>query len=129
MYKNRISRTTSKRQPQFFIRRSEIAFEERTAYVESVLAVLIESRFGFDCVAPVTIVLSDRSAPEPAVFFDLSEQGMVVPCHGLSTLGRKGYQVVEAEYRRAKQMGLLDAMPNARNSTTALQPNQGRGSP
>ena len=46
MYKNRISRTTPNRHPQFFIRRSEIAFDERVAYVESVCATLVESRFG-----------------------------------------------------------------------------------
>lgn len=50
MHQNRIRRTTPKRtpnsHPQFFIRRSEIVFDKRARYVESVCATLIESRFG-----------------------------------------------------------------------------------
>ena len=131
MYKNRINRTTPNHNPQFFIPRSEIAFDERVAYVESVCQVLVESRFGPGRVSPVVISFSDRPEPGAAVFFDLcdAEPEGLVPCYAISPLGRKGYQVVEAAYRRAKQMGLLDAAPNARNSTSALTPNQGRGSP
>ena len=68
---------------------------------------------------------------EPAPLYDLSddEPNGLVPCYTLSPLGRAGYQVVEAAYRRAKQMELLDARPNVRNSTAALTPNLGRGSP
>ena len=133
MYQNRIRRTTPKRtpnnQPQFFIRRSDIAFDERVKYVESVCAMLIESRFGPGRVDPVIINLSDRPELEPAVFYDLCDNGEMVPCYSMSPHGRAGYQVVEAAYRRAKQMELLDAGTNEHNSTAALTPNQGRGSP
>ncbi len=129
MYKNRICRTNPKRHPQFFILRSDIAFDERVRYVESVCQVLIESRFGACLVEPVTIDLSDRPELEPVVFYDLCEDGEMVPCYSMSPQGRTGYQVVEAAYRRAKQMGLVGAGQNARNSTAALTPNQGRGSP
>ena len=129
MYENRISHNKQNRHPQFFIRRSEIAFDPRAAYVEHVCAILIESRFGPGRVSPVVISLSDRPELEPAVFYDLTDVG-TVPCYALSPLGRAGYQVVEAAYRRAKQMGLLDDVgPNAHNSTSTLTPNQGRGSP
>ncbi len=132
MYENRICRTKPKSHQQFFIRRSEIAFDERVRYVESVCQVLIESRFGACLAEPVTIDLSDRPEPEAAVFYDLTNNEMV-PCYSLSPLSslrrRNGYQVIEAAYRRAKQMGLLDAIPNAHSSTAALTPNQGRGSP
>ena len=135
MFKNSISRTTPKRtpnsHPQFFIRRSEIAFDERVAYIESVCATLIESRFGPGRVEPVIIDLSDR--PEPAVFYDLLDDSERVPCYAFSPHGRAGFQVVEAAYRRAKQMGLFDAGRCARSSTSALTPsyssNLGRGSP
>jgi len=135
MYQNSIRRTSTNirpnSHPQFFIRRSEIAFDERVAFIESVCATLIESRFGPGRVSPVVINLSDRPELEPAVFFDLcdAEPDGLVPCYAISPLGRKGYQVIEAAYRRAKQMGLLDAAPHAHNSTATLTPNQGRGSP
>ena len=136
MFKNRISRTTTttttpgtnRRHPQFFIRRSEIAFDHRVAYIESVCATLVESRFGPGRVTPVVINLSDRPELEPAVFYDLCDDGMV-PSYELSPLGRKNYQLAEAAYRRAKKMGLVDAVPNALNSAAALAPNLGRGSP
>ena len=135
MYKNRIRLTTSKRTPnnqqQFFIRRSDIAFDERVAYVESVCQALVESRFGPGRVDPVIINFSDRPELEPAVFYNLLDDELngQVSFYALSSLGRAGYQVVEAAYQRAKQMELLDAGPNANSSMTALTPNQGRGSP
>ena len=128
MYQNRICRKPINRNPQFYIARSAIVFEKRTAYVESVCQVLIESRFGPGRVTPVIINLSDRPELEEAVFYDLTDDGMS-PCYALSPQGRAGYQVIEAEFRKAKQMGLVGAGPNAHNSTAALTPNQGRGSP
>ncbi len=134
MYKNRICRTAVNRHPQFFIRRSEIAFDERAAYVESVCATLVESRFGPGRVDPVIVNLSNRPEIEPEPLYDLcdDESNGLVPCYALSPLSslrRAGYQVVEAAYRRAKQMGLVDVGPAVCNSPTALTPNQGRGSP
>ena len=146
MYKNRISRMTLNRnpnsQPQFFICLSDIAFDDRVAYVESVCATLVESvcatlvesRFGPGSIfeaSPVVINLSDRPELEPAHLYDLCDDGPngLVPGYAHSPLGRAGYQVVEPAYRRAKQMGILDAGPNARNSIATLTPNQGRGSP
>ena len=135
MYKNRIRHATPKLNPnsqlKFFIRRSDIAFEKRVRYIESVCQVLIESRFGPGRVEPVVINFSDRPELESAVFYDTcdgSPNGLV-PCYSLSPHGRAGYQVIEAAYRRARQMGLVDAAPNAPNSTFPLTPNQGRGSP
>ncbi len=125
------SNSTDNRHSPFFIRRYERVFGPEAAYVESVCANLIESRFGPGRLIPVIVVLTDRPEPGDEVFLDLceGEPNGTVPCYALSPLGRAGYQVVEAAYRRAKQMGLLDPGPNARNSTVALTPNQGRGSP
>ena len=135
MYQDRIRCTTPNRHPPFFIRHSDIAFDKRIAYIESVCATLIESRFGPGRVDPVIIDFSDRPELEPAVFYDLcdAEPNGLVPCYSLSPQGRAGFQVVEAAYRRAKQMGLVDAAPNARKPAAALTPiypsNLGRGSP
>ncbi len=131
MYEDRICRTNPNRHPQFFIRRSEIAFDERVAYIESVCAVLIESRFGPGRVPPVVINLSDRPELERAVFYDLSEDEPIglVPCYSLSPLGRAGYQVVEAAYGRAKQLGLVADPVRGSHFTAESAPNQGRGSP
>ncbi|MFN0278260.1 MAG: hypothetical protein ACKVRN_06620 [Pyrinomonadaceae bacterium] len=129
MNQNRIRRTTPKSHPQFFIRRSEIAFDERVRYVESVCQVLIESRFGPGRVDPVIIDLSDRPELEEAVFYDLSEDGEMIPCYALSPHGRAGYQVVEAAYRRAMKMGFVAAALHRRSLTAGYSSNLGRGSP
>ena len=129
MYQNCNCRTNPNSHPQFFIQRSEITFDDRLAYIESVCATLVESRFGPGRVEPVVIDLSDRPELEQAVFYDLCDNGERVPCYSFSPHGRAGYQVVEAAYRRAKQMGLFANSTNGQNSTAGLTPNQGRGSP
>jgi hypothetical protein len=120
--------------PQFFIRRSEIAFDPRRAYIESVCATLIESRFGPGRPTPVLIKLTDQPERGATVFYDLCDDtpdgpNGLTPCYALSPVGRNGYQLVEAAYRRAKQMGLVDVRLTVRNSPADLTPNQGRGSP
>ena len=135
MYQERIRRTSPKRTPnslpQLFIRRAEIVFDERAAYIESVCATLIESRFGPGRVDPVIVNLSDRPEPGAAVFYDLCDDGSnrLVLCYRLSPLGRAGYQVIEAAYRKAKQMGFLAAASHRSSLTSGYSSNLGRGSP
>lgn len=132
MYKIRTSNIPSiDRHPQFFIRRSEIAFDERARFVEFVCNVWNEGRFGPDRTAPVTVNFSDRPECEPTAFYDLPDGDPIalttlVP---LTPLGRAGDQKIEAALKRAKQIGLLDAGPNGGNPASASIPNQGRGSP
>src|SRR4051812_34953872 len=126
MYHECVRRTTPKRNPQFLIRRCDIPFDRRTAYVEGVCSTLVESRFGPGRVEPIIVNLSNRPERERAVFYDLADDGLngLLPCYNLSPLGRAGYQMIEAAYRRAKQMGLLDAgPPTAPNSAAFLPPN------
>ena len=137
MYKNRISRTapttTSNRHPHFFIRRYECVFGPEAAYVESFCATLIENRFGMGRLMPVIVVLRDRPELEPAAFYDLSDNNEIAPCYTLSPLPslrrRKGYQVVEAAYRRAKQMRFVAAASHRSSLTSGCSSNLGRGSP
>ena len=131
MNQNSIRCTNPNFHPNLFVRLPGIVYDKRVRYIESVCATLIESRFGPGRVEPVVINFSDRPELERAVFFDLCKgvPNGLVPCYSLSPHGRAGYQVIEAAYRRAKQMGLADAAPKARSSTSALPPNQGRGSP
>jgi hypothetical protein len=131
MYKNRIHRTATNLDLQSLIRRSDFAFDERAAYVESVCAVLIESRFGPDCVPFVGIDWCDCPEPETVLYSDLldDEPAAPIPHYAFSSLGRAGYQLVETANQRAKQMALADAGQAACNSPAALFPNQGRGSP
>ncbi len=135
MYQNRIRRITPNirpnSHPQFFIRRSEIAFDERLPFIEHVLETLLESRFG-----PGSVYQSvSRSSGRPEIgsepLYDLcdEEPNELLPYYILSTLGRADYQVVEAAYRKSKQMGLVAVRVLIPNSTSALTPNQGRGSP
>ncbi len=106
MYQNSNCQTKSKSHLQFFIRRSEIPFDKRVRYIESVCQVLIESRFGPGRIAPVVIDLSDRPEIEPAVFYDLCEDGEMVPCYSMSPHGRAGYQVIEAAYQERSRWDL-----------------------
>ena len=119
--------TNAKTNPKFSVRLSGIVYDARVAYVESVCAALIDSRFGPGRSSQLGVKLSDRPENEPAVFYDLIDDAMV-PSYALPPFGRDGYQVVEAAYRKATQMGLLDAMPNGHNSA-ASPSNLGRGSP
>ena len=143
MYQNCNCRTNPNSPSQFFIRRSDIAFDPRVAYVESVCASLAESRFGPGCVLPVSVNWSDRLELEPVPLSDLCDDGELVSSYDLahlSFLGHKILRYTQASCLRsdkfsgthglsAKQMGLLDAEPNMHHSTSALSPNQGRGSP
>ena len=147
MYQNHIRRATPKitpnSHPQFFIRRSEITVDPRVTYIESVCASLVESRFGPGCVLPVSVNWSDRLELEPVPLSDLCDDGELVSSYDLahlSFLGRKILRRTQDGCLRsdkfsgthglsAKQMGLLDAEPNMHHSTSALSPNQGRGSP
>ena len=128
MCQNSIRRPAVNRNPNFFVRRSDIVYDERVAFIESVCSTLIESRYGPGRVSQMVVKLSDRPELEPAVFYDLSD-GAMVPCYALSPVGRNGYQVVEAEFRKAKQMGIVGTRPNEHDSTTTFPSNLGRGSP
>ena len=128
MYQNHIRRTTPKitpnSHPQFFIRRSEIAFDPRVAYVESVCASLAESRFGPGRVLPVTVNWSDRLELEPTVFFDLLDDGGTVSYWDTQLCGRctkfSGTQNTAGGNASVNERAVL---------RPPLTPNQGRGSP
>jgi len=107
--------------PLSSIRLNPIPRNEKAAFVESICAVLIESRFGPGRTCQFFVDQPDRPELEPAVFFDLSDD----PCYAISPLGRSGYQVVEAEFRKAKQMGLIGPHPPHHSTPATL----GRGSP
>lgn len=98
---------------------------EKAVYVQSVLDVLIESRFGPGRSTQLVVNISNSPELEPAVFFDLID-GEIVPCYEMSPVGRYGSQVVEAEFRKAKRMGLVGTRPNPAARSPA---NFGRGSP
>src|SRR5258708_625703 len=87
------------------VRLDPMPVDERAVYVHSVCAVLIDSRFGPGRTPPPFVVhLSEY--PEPAVLFDLTSKRMVY-LDSLPLVGRCGYQVVEAEYQKAKHLRLV----------------------
>ena len=94
MYQNHIRRTTPKitpnSHPQFFIRRSDIAFDPRVAYVESVCASLAESRFGPGRAEPVVIDLSGCPEFDPALFCDLCDDVELLSDYDLEHLSFLG---------------------------------------
>ena len=113
--------------PKFSVRLPGIGFDKRAAFVESVCAVLNESRYGRGRKGDLVVNLSERPETEQAVFFEMSD-GEMVPLYALSPVGRNGYQVVEAEYRKAKQMGIVGPPQSAHNSNGSSS-HLGRGSP
>jgi hypothetical protein len=140
MYKNRTTNIpTIDCDPQFFIRRSEIPFDERARFVEFVCSVWNEGRFGRALADPLTIDWKGRPDLEPTAFYDMCDERPIAPNCLIPAIsppsalkippGRAGDQKTESAFRRAKQTELFDAGPNARNSPAALTPNQGRGSP
>jgi hypothetical protein len=80
-----------------------------------------------DRASQLVVDLTDRPELEPAALFDLTDEGLI-PCYAFSPQGRSGYQVVEAGYRRAVQMGLVTPHPNG-YLAAANPATQGRGSP
>ena len=81
MNKNRFSRSASNINPNdhppYFINHSEIEFAD-TAYMESILEVLLESRFGPG--SEYEYLESPRDLPElePVIFSDLLDDGICV---------------------------------------------------
>ena len=139
MYKYRINRQSPKitpnSHPQFFIRRSEFAFDPRVAYVESVCASLAESRFGPGRVLPVTVNWSDRSKLEPAVFSDLLDDGGTVSYWDAQLCGRCT-KFPGTQNTAGSGFSTGRVLPGQKPSVNEravlrppLSPNQGRGSP
>ena len=106
------------------IRMPGMPFNEKLAFVENVLDILIESRFGPSRVSQLVVNLSDEPELEPAVFYDLTDEGFT-PCYALSPVGRNGYQVVEAQYRKEVRTGAVRAPPYLEHES----PHRSRGSP
>ncbi len=99
--------------------------DEKLAFVQNVLDVLIESRYGPGRSTQMAYNLSDRPELEPCVFLDL-EDGLKTPCYAVGPEGRYHYQVMEMCYRRFKQSQALEPLPLG--ETTSPQ-TLGRGSP
>ena len=145
MYKNRLSRTTkttATRHQQFFIPRSAIAYDERLAFVESVCATLIESRFGPGFVYQRIENPSDRREPKSAVFCDLgeTEPNGIVPCYAHSPLGRSYFRTsaisaLKISLGRAENISTLRTQSTQRilssvfSVPSVVKNSLGRGSP
>ena len=131
MNKNHIRPTSTNLDVQSFIRRCEIAYDERARYVEFVCNVWNEGRFGTDLAAPVTVNFGNGPESELPLFSHLRDEEPNVPAtrNASSFLGRAAFPEMEAAFERAVQMGLIDAGLPERRSPAALTPNQGRGSP
>ena len=155
MYKNCIHRTSTDLDLQSLIRRCEIAYDQRARYVEFVCNIWNEGRFGPDLAAPVTVTQHDRPEPRLAEFYDpwdaqcrnttgrecarrikmvrdapiLPSSAIYAPPALITFLGRASDQAIEAAFLTAMPTELFGAGPSPHNSTSALTPNQGRGSP
>lgn len=124
MEKPHICPTTGLAVTPLNIRMPGMPFNEKLAFVENVLDILIESRFGPSRVSQLVVNLSDQPELEPAVFYDLTDEGLI-PCYALSPVGRNGCQVVEAVFRREVRSGAVRAPPYLEHES----PHRPRGSP
>ena len=137
MNKNRIRPKSTNLDVQSFIRRCEIAYDERARYVEFVCNIWNEGRFGPDLAYPVIVDQHDRPELEPASFLDLDDSRQngtnclhpaISPSSALnSSLGRAADQKTGSAFQTAKQTELSAATENG--NTTDTSSNQGRGSP
>jgi len=103
---------------------ARMPFNEKLAFVENVLDIPLESRFGPSRVSRLVVNLSDKPELEPAVFFNETGEGLI-SCYALSPLGRNGYQVVEAQFRKEVRMGTVRPPPYLQHES----PHRLRGSP
>ncbi len=139
MYKNRISRTSPNCHPQFFIPRSEIAFDERLAFVEHILAKLNESRFGPGSDYQSVMRSNGRPEPGAAVFYDLCDMpepgaaplydfddnrpGGLVPFYTSPSLGRTKYFLTQRTQSTQRINSSVFFVPSV------VKNSLGRGSP
>ena len=78
-----IRRTSAANSPKpFSIRLEPIPFNEKAAFVESVCASLMDSRFGPGRPTPIVTDLRNLPDREPAVFCDMTIEGPV-PCYSI----------------------------------------------
>ena len=122
---------TVDRHPQFFIRRSEIEFDERARFVEFVCNVWNEGRFGPDRPASVTVNWNDLPDSDPTAFYDRPDDWLyaLMPCDVAPSLGRAADQKTETAFLKAKQMEFLTATAIGIDISADTSSNQGRGSP
>ncbi len=125
MYQNRIHRISPNSHPQFFIRRSEIAFDERLPFIESILETLLESRFGPGGVYQSVLRSSDHPDLEPAAFSDMlgDDTKGLSPFYSLPSLGRAENILTH----RAQSRQRIDPSVFFVPSVVKISP--GRGSP
>jgi hypothetical protein len=120
-----MSNTCTCRQPQFFIPRSAFPFDEKAAFVDHVLKVLIESRFDGGYGYQLFEQPGDRAE---RVFHDLIDTAPW-PFYALSSLGRKVFRALASVFQNAKQTASPNPCQHAAISSATLTPNLGRGSP
>ena len=126
MYENRIHEPSANRNPKFSVRLSGIKYDGRVAYIESVCAALIESRFGPDSSSPFVIDRKESPECEPGVFCDPGIDGPVPAYAVLSDSGLARRYMADAVGRELVQTGLTTASVRGQlRSPSTL----GRGSP
>ncbi len=116
--------STAKSPKPFSVRLSEIPLNEKAAFVHSVCAALIDSRFGPGRSTPVVIDL--REMPKPTVFYDMSIDGPV-PCYAILPDSEMARRYVADELLR--EVAYLENEFAAICGQTRSPSTLGRGSP
>ena len=126
MNQNLIRRTPAANRPKpFSIRLNPIPYNEKAAFVKSVCASLIDSRFGPGRSVTMLTHLTDWPEDED-VFYDLTPEGPV-PSFSILPASEVARRHVEAFIRhQVEQYELERASIRGQN---LLPPNLGRGSP
>ena len=127
MYENLIRRpsSASPKQP-FSIRLDPIAVHKKVAYIDSVCAALIESRFGPGWSTPFDMDLRESPDREPAIFYDLTIDGLV-PCYTILSDSEVARRCMADAVRR--ELAQADIASVVMRVQTRSPSTLGRGSP
>ncbi len=127
MYNDHINQpSAANTQKPLSIRLEPLPFNEKAAFVESLCATMIESRFGPGHSVPVNYRLTEQPDTEPAIFDEMTFECEVRPYAIVPDPGIVHSNTVDAVGSKPQPFGDACISIHFRNLSP---PNQGRGSP
>lgn len=129
MYQKTICRTPAANSSKpLSIRLPKMPFNEKAAYVESVCACLIDSRFGPGRSTPIVICLSDRPELEPAAFYEMGKYR--VPSYSILADSEMARRYAAAEIiEMLRELAFSQTQSSPLNASNSSPSTLSRGSP
>ncbi len=127
MYQNLNHRPSTANRPKpFSVRLDPIPFNEKAAFVKSVCACLIDSRFGPGRSTRLVVNLRERPEPRPALLCDMTIDAPV-PSYAILPNCEMARRYMADEVRR--ELARADLTSAAKLGQPLSPSNLGRGSP